>query len=183
VIQRHLSFGRRGLVLCGASVRTGVTVTAASLAVALAEAGVSTLLIEANLRRPELDTLIRPASPGPGLLQFLRGEVDRYGAISMNVLDNLAVVFAGGVAADADELLAARRFHEFADAAMRDFECVIVETPPANRYADARTVAVAVGYAAIIARRQFSFVGDAELLARQLRDDGVVVVGSIFNRG
>lgn len=183
VAQRHLTYGRRGLVLCGASYGSGVTVTAACLAVALAGSGISTILVEANLRRPSLDALILPSRPISGLVQYLRGEAARIGVINSDVLANLAVVFAGGVASDADELLASDRFRELLDHAMRNYECMIVDTPPANRYAEARTIAAAVGYAAIVGRRKFSFLNDAELLARELDVAGVKVVGSIFNRG
>lgn len=183
VAHRHLSYGRRGLVLCGASYGSGVTITAACLAVALAGSGISTILVEANLRRPSLEALIVPSHPPSGLVQYLRWEADRITVINPDVVDNLAVVFAGGVANDADELLASDRFRDLLDHGMRNYECVIVDTPPANRYAEARTIAAAVGYAAIVGRRKFSFLNDAELLARELNVAGVKIVGSIFNRG
>lgn len=183
VAQQHLRYGRRGLAICGASYGSGVTVTAACLAGAMAEAGVSTILIEGNLRSPSLQSLIIPSGPVLGLSRYLQGDAERHEVLWPNVRENLTVVFAGDVAPDANELLASRRFRDFLDFATRDFGCLIVDTPPANRYADARTIAAAVGYAAIVARRQFSFVNDAALLARQLEAAGVGIVGSIFNRG
>lgn len=181
VAQRHLSLGRRGLSLCGASAGTGVSLTATCLAISLANRGTSTLLLEADLHRPFLDRFIRPTAPALGLLQYLQQEAKRDDAIQREVLPNLSVLFAGGSAGAPDELFASARFRQLIDDCVRDFECVIVDTAPANRYADARTVAVAVGYAAIVGRRQYSFVNDTALLSRQLSDAGVKVVGTIFN--
>lgn len=181
VVSRHLSRGRRGLVVCGASAGTGITVTAANLAVALSQMGTSTLLIEADLRSPSLDTLFKPPGRRPGLQQALRADGRRQERVEEGLLPNLSLMFAGGPAPDADQLLAGRRFHELVGACMRDHECTILDTPPANRFADARTVAAAVGYAIIVGRRRFTYLDDTSLLSQQLAKDGVSVVGSIFN--
>lgn len=182
VIDGHLSKGRRGLALCGVSYGTGTTFTATCLAVALAEAEVPTLLVEANLRRPSLHKALSRPPASPGLLQFLRGKATRFEVISDELLPNLSVVFAGGVAEDADELLAAKPFGEMVRQSMRTFGCVVVDTPPANRHADAITAAAAVGSAAIVGRRQYTLANDAAMLATQLKAAGVTVVGAIFNR-
>jgi Mrp family chromosome partitioning ATPase len=64
---------------------------------------------------------------------------------------------------------------------MRDYGCTIVDTPAANRSADARAIAAAVGYAVVVGRRSFTFLDDTNLLSQQLAQDGVKVIGSIFN--
>ena len=156
-IHRHLSLGRRGLAVCGASSGTGVTFTAANLAVALGQAGVSTLLIEANMRSPGLEDLIRPLRPSGGLQQLLRSEAERSDMIHHDALTNLSLLYAGGPARDADELLAQARFREVLRDCMRDYDCTIVDTPAANRSAEARTIAVTLGHAVIVGRRSFTF--------------------------
>jgi capsular exopolysaccharide synthesis family protein len=180
VIDHHLRQGRRGLAVCGVAAGTGVSSTAANLAVALAQAGVLTLLIDANLRDPALDSIIRPGQATAGLQQLLRSERERPEVIHDEVLPNLSLIFAGGAAADADELLSGDRFREILRGCMRDYGCIIVDTAPANRSADARTVAIAIGYAVIVGRRNFSFIDDAGQLSRHLAQDGVTVVGSIL---
>src|SRR4051794_21921831 len=52
LISQQVSSGRRGLAVCGASSGVGVTFTAANLAVAMSQAGVTTLLIDANMHSP-----------------------------------------------------------------------------------------------------------------------------------
>lgn len=180
VINRHLSRGGRGFAVCGASSGTGVTFSAANLAVALSRGGVSTLLLEANLRGPGLQNLIRPQEAAGGLQQLLKLEADREDVVH-EVLPNLSVIFAGGSAPDADELVAGERFREVLRELMRSYECTIVDTPAANRYADGRTIATVMGYAVIVGRHGFTFLDDASLLAKQFAQDGVEVVGSIFN--
>lgn len=177
----HQESGRRGVAICGASAGAGVSLTAANLAVALSQSAGPTLLVEANLRQPALRNIIRPRVDLPGLQQLLRSEADYGEVIHSDILPNFSAIFAGGEAADADELLSGAAFREMLSRCMREYVCVVFDTAPANRYADARTVAVAAGYAAIVGRRSYSYLDDITLLATQLRQAGATVVGSIFN--
>jgi protein-tyrosine kinase len=181
VIHHHLERGRRGLALCGASSGTGVTFTSTNLAVALSQLGVPTLLIEANLRAPGVDALIKPLADRPGLQSLLRLGSDPGDAIHHEVLPNLSLLYAGGVADDANQLVACARFREVLRDCMRTYGCTLVDTPPANQSADARTIAATVGYAAVVGRHGFTYLDDASLLSGQLVQDGVKVVGSVFN--
>ena len=183
LIDRHVDQGRRGLAICAAASGAGVSFMAANLAVTLAEAGVSTILIDGNLRRPALERFIRPADPVPGLQQFLRS--DRLGVddiIHPEVLPNLSVVYAGGAAADAQELRAGPRLRLLLRECMRNHACTLVDTPPGNRCSDAMMVAAILGYAAIVAPRNTAYVTDVERLSEQLTTDGAVVVGAILNQ-
>lgn len=183
IIQRHLSLGRRGFALCGASSGAGVTFAAVNLAVALSRTGVQTLLIDANLRRPALDAYIRPNETGPGLRQVSEGGVEALEAIHASVTENLSLMFAGGASPNASDLLSGDRAHKLLGACLRDYECVIVDTPAANRSADAINIAAVIGYAIIVGRKRHSYVDDAEMLAHQLTQAGVEIVGAVFNGG
>lgn len=183
VVDRHLRTGRRGFALCGAAAGVGVTTTSANLAVALAQSGVSTLLVEANLRDPGLGRMFAPHHTGPGLQDLLRHNLRAADVIEVIGGAHLSAIFAGDAAPDAADLVASDAFARLIDTCMREFECTIVDTPPANRFADARTVATTVGYAIIVGRRRLSFLDDISLLAEQLRQDNVEIVGTIFNEG
>lgn len=183
ILDLHVRAGRRGLAVCGAAVGAGVSFVAASLAVALAQAGVSTLIVDANLDRPSLQDLIGPPAEGPGLKDLLEGDdVDLLDAVHAQVMPNLSVLYAGAAAPDGEDLLGSDRFQDVAQRCLRHFECTIFDTPPANRSASARTIAVAAGYALLVARQGASFAQDLEELAAQLAQDGTVVVGSVLNR-
>lgn len=181
IIRQHLEPGRRGLALCGASAGTGVTFTAANLAIALAQSGIPTLLVDANFRSPGLESLIRPLVGNGGLQAVLRSELGTNDAIHHEVLPNLSLLYAGGASSHAEDLVACAGFRDVLRSCMRNYGCTLIDTPPANQSADARTIASAVGHAAIVGRQGFTFLEDAGLLSAQMAQDGVNVVGSIFN--
>lgn len=178
----HFDLGRRGLAVCGASEGVGVSFLAANLGVALSNSGLSVMVIEANLRAPRLDRLIRPLQPGPGLLQVLEGGGPTLGEVThRDVLPHLSLVYAGGVAPNAQDLLESDRFQEVLESCLRDYDCTLVDTAPANGSADARRAAAILGYALVVARRGRSYADDIAVLTRELRQDGAQVIGTVLN--
>lgn len=184
LINHHVAVGRRGLAICGASAGAGVSFVAANLAVKLAQAGVSTLLVDANFHQAAIHELIAPPGPRPLGLADLLGEpnMELSEVVNPDVVPGLAVVYAGAVsAASGSELLVTERFRSFTSECLRQFDCTIFDTPPANRSTDARAVAAAAGYALLVARKASTYVGDLALLSAQLEQDGALVIGSVLN--
>jgi protein-tyrosine kinase len=155
---------------------------AGNLAVALSQIGVKTLLIDADLHHPSVDSLITPSVAGDGLAHCLASPtVNFYQVIHSDVLPNLSVLFAGGAATDAQELLGGERFQALMAMCLRDFDATIIDTPPANLCSDARRVSTVVGYSLIVAARDKSFVEDVKTLAGQLQADHARVIGTVLN--
>lgn len=96
IMAQHFQIGRRALAVCEASEGSGCTFVAANLAVALSRIGLKTMLIDANLRNPQLHQLFGMAVPQQGLAQCLATEdapfSDFYRA---GVQPSLSVMFAG----------------------------------------------------------------------------------------
>jgi capsular exopolysaccharide synthesis family protein len=183
IVAQHLWKGRRALAVCGASEGVGCTFTAANLAVALSQVGVSTLLIDANLRRPSIERLFSTPRPSAGgLSQCLARDALGFSQyVVPGVLDQLTVMFAGDPASNAHELLGSSPFELLMQSCMRDFEVTIVDTPPANAYSDARRISSVVGYGLIVARKDVSLVEDIKMLVRELTVDHAQVVGTVLN--
>lgn len=182
LMERHLRRGKRAIAVCGPGEGVGVSFMAANLAVGFARAGANTLLIDANMRKPTIQDFIVPDRAVSGLAQCLSTDWDGYaGAIQANVIPNLSVLYSGGPDGEALEKLSGPRFQPLMAMCMRDFDFIIADTPPANRYADVLQVAAAAGHGLIILRRHLSFVDDADALIGQLRASRVGVAGIMLN--
>lgn len=182
IVARHIELGRRALAVCSPSRSTGCTFIAANLAVALAQIGLKTLLIDADLRNPSIHGMIRPAHLSGGLQTWLASPEAKFGEyIEPNVLPNLSVLYSGGSTPSPQEILATDRFRELMQDCMRDYDATIVDTPPANLCSDARLVSNIVGYSLIVARRNRTFVNDIKTLSDHLRSDHAQVIGTVLN--
>lgn len=179
---QHLRDGRRSLAICGPAVGAGCSYVAANLAVALAQTGVKTLLIDANLRQPGLDHFFVPRRALPGLLQCLSDpNVGLRDAILEDVQPDLSLLFAGGESPNAQELVSGVGFKALIDSCVRDYDITIVDSPAANTSADARRIAAVLRYALVVAYRNHSYVKDIRTLVGELTNDRVRVVGTYLN--
>lgn len=179
---QHLRDGRRSLAICAPAANVGCSYVAANLAVALAQTGVKTLLIDANLRQPGLQHFFMPRRETPGLLQCLSDEnIGLRDAILEDVQPDLSLLFAGGETPNAQELLAGAGFKALIDACVRDYDITIVDAPAANTSADARRIAAVLRYALVVAYRNHSYVKDVRTLVGELTNDRVRVVGTYLN--
>jgi protein-tyrosine kinase len=182
VMAQHVDQGRRALSICAASEGVGCSSVATNLAIALSQIGVKTLLIDGNLRHPSVEALIRPEGDAIGLQQCLSSDDENFAAfIEPDVLPSLSVMYAGGVPANPQELLARDRFDRLMNFCLRDFEMTIVDTPPANACSDARRISTVLGYSMVVARRNRSRVDDLKTLVSQLQADHATVIGTVLN--
>jgi Mrp family chromosome partitioning ATPase len=157
----------------------GCSFTAVNLAIALSQVGISTLLIDADLRKSSLQEFIRPeVVPGAKPDAADRSPIDR---VHPEVLPNLSLLYASDLGVNEEDLLGGDRFRKLMERCLRDFEFTIVDTPPASESSDALRVASVVGYALLVARTHVTLIKDVTALAKQLQEDGARVVGSVLN--
>jgi capsular exopolysaccharide synthesis family protein len=182
LVAQHLREGRRSLAICAASPGVGATYTALNLAVAMAQAGIRTALVDANLRSPMIADLCGLPIDMPGLAEYLADPQIRVADIAdTEVMGNLAVIGAGETPSNPQELLSGARFRGLVDQLLREFDMTIFDTPPANLCSDGQRVATLAGYSLVVSRKHQSYVNDVRALAKQLRADKSVVVGAVLN--
>ena len=181
LLSRHIQHARRGITFCSASKDTGCSYMAANIAVAMALSGIRTILVDANMRDPAIETYITPNHDRGGLLQCLGNEGMRLDeAVHHEVIPNLSVLYSGGVSSDAG-LLASTRAKDVFSECLRDYSCTIVDTAPANRSSDAVRVSNILRYALIVARKDRTFVNDVKKLAADIRQNRGEILGTFLN--
>lgn len=133
--------GAKVLLVASAVPDEGKSTVAANVAHSLARAGFSTLLVDADVRRPEL--AVRRAPGRPGLLEALRPGSDLDALIQDDKEGGLKVLSVGSVesTADAAELVGSKAMPELIERLRRRFEVVVLDAPPLLPYADARQLA------------------------------------------
>jgi capsular exopolysaccharide synthesis family protein len=122
----------------------GKTITAINLAGALAQApDARVLLLEADLRRPSIGPLLGLNDPGaPGLVHaILDPGVSLAHVVQRLTTFNLSVVVAGQTLPSPYEVLKSPRLAELLDEARRDYDYVVLDTPPMVPVQDCRLIA------------------------------------------
>lgn len=128
------------LVVTSPQPSEGKTTVVANLAVAMARAGKRTLLIDADLRRPGLTSLLKMRGR-EGLSGLIRAEGEMESALQSNirrtVLENLDVLPSGPRPGNPAELLTSARFCELLAWAESVYDQVFIDCPPALATSDA----------------------------------------------
>jgi succinoglycan biosynthesis transport protein ExoP len=125
------------LVITSPGTKEGKTTFAINLATSLAESGKKVLLIDGDLRKPDVARLLNLPADSRGLHDVLCGVKFERAVYSMpsTGLDVLAADFHD--AADAYELLALRSTSKRINMISRKYDHVIIDTPPALVFPDA----------------------------------------------
>ncbi|MFM6853199.1 MAG: CpsD/CapB family tyrosine-protein kinase [Sphingopyxis sp.] len=181
LVGQHIRDGRRSLAICGATQGVGCTFVSANLSIALAQAGINTLLIDGNMRSPGIADMITPLEPVPGLTDFLASDDNEPPHVMGQVLPNLSILYAGTPRVNAPELLSSNRLKQLLDSSVRTFDMTIVDCPPAANYSDARRIASLLRHALVVVRRDFSYAADVKTLVSELKSDRVNVAGTLLN--
>jgi capsular exopolysaccharide synthesis family protein len=159
----------------------GKTTLAAQLAGRCANAGLMTLLIDADLRRPSLGDLLE-VPEGPGFVDVLTGEVAPEAA--MVVIGNAGgfhLLPAGTLGQDPSRLLHGERLGKLIAQFRETFDIVIIDAPPVLAVPDALLLGRWTEGAILAVRHDTSRFPLVERANKRLASVGVPVLGAVVN--
>jgi protein-tyrosine kinase len=174
--------GRRGagmFALLSPCAGEGRTQLAAELAIAFAQLGSRTLLVDADLRRPRQHALFG-ADNVIGLAQSLEdGSPPRlYG---IEGVPQMAFLPSGALPSNPLELLSGTRFERMMTEWRRSYEFVVLDTPPVSQFSDALAVASVAGHVVVLGRTNSTSFEVLKELRRKLDTTNAWVVGAVMN--
>lgn len=126
----------RTIVITSATPSEGKTTTAANFGVVCAQAGSRVCLVDADLRKPSLHHVFGMDNQRGVTNALLEGKALADVALPTRV-PGLSVVVSGPLPPNHAELSASQRMRELLDAATRDFDLVLCDTPPVLSVSDA----------------------------------------------
>jgi succinoglycan biosynthesis transport protein ExoP len=189
------SWGERPctLVVTSAAPREGKTLIATNLAATFARGGAKVLLVDCDIHRPRLHRLFK-VSKAPGLMDLLRmsgvpghslGSAaalsERLGAIRRTSIDRLALLTCGADPQSNPELLEPATLQGLLNELRREFNVIILDTPPVLVSADAATLAGSADGVLLVVRAGQTDRGAAELARLRVSSAGGKVLGAVLN--
>ena len=172
--------GQRTVLITSPRPGDGKTTVAVNLAMAAAQAGRRVLLVDANLRRPELHGIFDKLQP-QGLSNILVGDgsLETYAVESGT--PHLDVLGAGPSPPNPAELLGNEQCRAFLESARSRYDQVIIDSTPIMVATDALVLATAVDGVVLVLRANRSSRGIARRTCGLLSDVGGHLFGVVLN--
>ena len=158
----------------------GKTLVSSNLALAFAQAGYRTLLVDGDIRRGTLHTVF-DGERLPGLVECLRGDAHVDGALQPTSHPNLQLLASGARMRQGPEYLASRALLDlFADLRGR-FDVILVDSPPLGVGIDPFALCLATQNMLLVLRRGATDRVLAKNKLETLDRLPVRVIGSVLN--
>lgn len=159
----------------------GKSLTSINLAYTIAETGKKVLLMECDLRLPNIAKRLNLEST-PGLSNLLVGLNTANQVIQKGVLQTeLDVIVAGDVPPNASELLESSRMQYALEKLSEYYDYVILDLPPVTAVADALVASKLASGMVIVVRQDYATKAALAETMRQMRYANARVLGFVMN--
>ncbi len=158
----------------------GKTMTSTNLAVAIAQAKRTVLLIDSDMRRPTLHKALGKKN-GNGFAEILAGQSEIAKTIQKTDIPNLWFIPAGTIPPNPSDLLAAEGTVRIIEALEEKFDVVMFDTPPMTSVSDSSVLAQYVKKILFVTRSGITRYEDLIRVMYQLEDNAAKVVGQVVN--
>jgi capsular exopolysaccharide synthesis family protein len=139
----------------------GKSTVSLNLAVAFAQMNQKVLLVEIDMRRPVLQKRLR-LTEGGGLSQLLSGSEPAIEQTTLPDVGNLSLIAGGPVPPYPSELLSSDKFGQLIEGWKRDYDIIVIDSPPVLPVTDVQSVAGYADAILLLARSGFTTRGSLQ---------------------
>ncbi len=168
------------IVVTSAGPGEGKSTTCANLAVVLAQAGKSTLVMDCDLRKPVMHKIFGLRN-FYGVVNALIDEDERPESLWQEPLPGLKVATAGSIPPNPAEILGTRRFANLLERAREEFDYVLIDAPPAGVVSDPVILATQGDGVLLVVDSQGTRKEPLREAVRNLESVGARILGTVMN--
>jgi tyrosine-protein kinase Etk/Wzc len=171
----------KSLVMTSSAPGVGKSFTSANLAVVMAQGGQRVCLIDGDLRRGHLRKFFNQPKNTPGLAQYPAEEKTLAEVMIQGPVEGLSFIGTGRFPPNPAELLMRPRMTELLALLDKEFDLILIDTPPVLAVTDPAVLGHIAGGTLIVARYGVTQIGEIEATQRTLEGAGVKITGAVLN--
>ncbi len=157
----------------------GRSLLASELAIAFAQLGRRTLLVDADLRKPTVHSLFG-ADNAWGLTQALMSE-ETPQLLGVEGVPELSLLPSGHIGHNPLELLSDKRFERLLGDWRRGFDFIFVDTPPVSQFTDGLLIASMAGNVLTLSRAAVTTYRNMREMLQRLGNTQARILGAVIN--
>lgn len=160
----------------------GKSMVSFNLAVSIAETGKKVLFIDADLRKSVLIGRYKINKAIKGLTQYLSGVEELDSVKYTTNVENLDMILSGPVSPNPAELLNNEKFTALVEITKKEYDYVVIDTPPIGQVIDPAIVAQQTdGVIFLVSQANVSYKY-AQKQIEQLKRSGCRILGAVLNK-
>jgi polysaccharide biosynthesis transport protein len=174
---------RRTFLFTSAVPAEGKTFCSINFSLSLAQQGLTTLLIDGDLRRPAVEKALYPDGPRRiGVTDYLTGQKEFKEIVRQHEHENFFYIPAGTVAPNPAELIAQGGFDELIEEALLHYDRVVVDSAPVHAVSDTLLMTGKIKTVSLVVRAGSTPRKAVGRAVEMLRKAGAPLAGVILNR-
>lgn len=185
ILRTNIEFNRKNpddnsITVVSGGAGEGKSTTLVNLAYVCAQGGYTTLMIDADLRRPRLHTFL-DINNSVGLTNYLTTDLALEDVILQTPVDNLYFLPSGILPADAAGILNSRRMSELLQDVKQRFDLVLIDSPPILGVSDAAVLASEVDLTLVVVQHRKLPRNMLMRVKQAVENVGGQVIGVVLN--
>lgn len=172
----------KSLMITSPTPGEGRSTTVANLGVVMAQAGLKTVIVDSDLRRPTQHEIFQIANV-EGLtdsLRYVEPNIARF--LRRTQVENLYLLTSGTLPLNPSELLGSPRMKRLQDALSDWADLVLYDSPPVLAVTDAVVLSNRVDGVVLITQAKKTRLGAVRQAVSHLQQAGGYIIGSVLNR-
>ncbi|MBS0425539.1 MAG: polysaccharide biosynthesis tyrosine autokinase [Proteobacteria bacterium] len=168
------------VLISGPSPNVGKTFIAMNLATVMADSGKKVLLIDADLRKGAINTLLG-ISRNKGLSEIVLNTITLKEVIHKIPLANIDFISTGALPPNPSELLLHERFGIFLETLTKSYDLVIIDSPPILAATDAAIIGQFASATFMVVKSGINTKRELEQSIKRFAQSGTNIKGIVFN--
>lgn len=185
ILRTNIEFNRgnpsnNAITVVSGGAGEGKSTTLVNLAYICAQGGYTTLIIDADLRRPRIHTFF-DINNTVGLTNYLTTDLQLEDVVLQTPVENLYFMPSGILPADAAGILNSRRMSEAVQEVKKRFDLVLIDSPPILGVSDASVLASEVDLTMIVVQHRKLPRNMLVRVKQAIENVGGTVLGVVLN--
>ena len=168
------------VMITGPAPGVGKSFVSTNFAHVVAQANQKVLLIDADMRKGHINKEY-DMTRSPGLSELITGEVDKKIAVRNTGFENVDVLTTGNMPPNPSELLMHENFEKYLGEFSKDYDLVLIDTPPLLAVTDAAVIGRLCGTTFVLLRYGVHSMAEIHAVTKRLRQNSIEPRGFVFN--
>jgi succinoglycan biosynthesis transport protein ExoP len=186
IMRTNIEFNRKNpeastITIVSGGTGEGKSTTMANIAYTFAQGGYSTLIVDADLRRPS-QYRIFGVSNDVGLTDYLTTDIELEEVVLQTKIDNLFLLPSGRIPADAVGILNSQRMVEFIEEVKSRFDIIFFDSPPILGVSDASVLSSAIDLTVIVVQHRRFPRAMLQRVKQAVVNVGGTILGVVLNK-